>query len=343
MCTSVVVNKKKTIIGWNLDILNMKHRIRVDDNGVYIEIEDAIEGWMPLFGANSRGDFVGMPACWPYDKRSDPNKNAKHIIHLDIDLLLEKATFEETKKIVETNDICSVPGLTFMGALSDKNGNVLHVIPGQGYKYYEKPDYKILTNFSPFKGKMEEHPWMGWDRYQKVEALLKDIKDDFDVDDMFNILKEASQEVCPTVVSMVYDIKEKTVYWCENRNWDARVNFQFRPKDEFIACCGLDCKTCEAYNATVNNDDELRKKVALLWSKLNQVEITKDMINCTGCRIQDGPKTPYCGYLCSIRKCVQQKGVATCGECDSLNSCENIKMIITNNAAARHNLNIYEK
>ena len=341
MCTSVVVNKKKTIIGWNLDILDMEHRIRVEDEGVYIEINDKKEGWMPIFGANSRGDFVGMPACWPTDSRSDPKGNEKNIIVLDIDFLLQKKTFNETKEFVENNEICSVPGLTFMGALSDKNGNVLHVIPGQGYKYYEKPEYKVLTNFSPFKGDKEQHPWMGWDRYQKVESLLKEVKDDIDVDDMFSILKAASQEICPTVVSMVYDIQEKTVYWCENRNWEARVNYQFRPKDELIACCGLDCKTCEAYKATINNDDTLREKVALLWSRLNQEEITKDMINCTGCRIQDGPKTPYCGYLCPIRKCVQSKGVATCGECDNLYSCQNIKMIVEHNAAARHSLNMH--
>ena len=64
MCTSIAVNKKKTIIGWNLDILDMEYRIKASDNGVFIEINDETEGWMPLFGANSRGDFVGMPTCW---------------------------------------------------------------------------------------------------------------------------------------------------------------------------------------------------------------------------------------------------------------------------------------
>ena len=44
MCTSLVVNKKKTIIGWNLDILNMEHRVRPNEDGVYIEINDAKEG-----------------------------------------------------------------------------------------------------------------------------------------------------------------------------------------------------------------------------------------------------------------------------------------------------------
>ena len=67
MCTSIVSNRKKTIVGWNLDILDMEHRIRPTEDGVYIEINDATEGWMPLFGANKRGDFVGMPTCWPFD------------------------------------------------------------------------------------------------------------------------------------------------------------------------------------------------------------------------------------------------------------------------------------
>ena len=48
---------------------------------------------------------------------------------------------------------------------------------------------------------------------------------------------------------------------------------------QYIAYCGLDCERCEARKATVNNDDALRVKVAKLWSELNGVEITPDMIN----------------------------------------------------------------
>ena len=32
--------------------------------------------------------------------------------------------------------------------------------------------------------------------------------------------------------------------------------------DKLIACCGLDCRKCDAYIATMNNDDNLRKKTA---------------------------------------------------------------------------------
>ena len=220
MCTSIVVNKKKTIVGWNLDLLDMEHRVRIADDGVYIEINDAKEGWMPLFGANARGDFVGMPTCWPHDRRSDPVGDGENVILLDIDLLLRKRTLQEIRAIAETRPVFSIPGLTFMSALSDAEGNVVYIIPGQGTLYYEKPAYQILTNFSPFKQDAETHPWMGWDRYHTAEAMLQNAPDDFGVEDCFAVLRAVAQEVCPTVVSMVFDVGERTVYWCEDRQWE---------------------------------------------------------------------------------------------------------------------------
>ena len=220
MCTSIISNRNKTIVGWNLDILDMEYRIRESDNGVYIEINDKVEGWMPLFGANNRGDFVGMPTCWPFDERSNPKGAEPNVIMLDIDLLTQKKTFNEIKHIVESQSISSVPGLTFMSSLSDKNGNVLHIVPGQGYKCYKKPIYQVLTNFSPFKMDKEKHPWMGWDRYHIAKEMLENANNDFDVNDCFKILKAVSQTVCPTVVSMVFDVTDLIVYWCEKQKWD---------------------------------------------------------------------------------------------------------------------------
>ena len=220
MCTSIVSNRKKTIVGWNLDILDMEHRIRPTEDGVYIEINDATEGWMPLFGANKRGDFVGMPTCWPFDERSNPVPGSENLIMLEIDLLLQKKTLSEIHHIVSDQAVCSVPGVTFQAQLSDREGNVLQIIPGQGNRYLEKPKYSVLTNFSPYKMDTEQHPWMGWDRYQTAERMLNAASDDFDVDDCFDILKAVSQEVCPTVVSMVFDVTENKVYWCENREWE---------------------------------------------------------------------------------------------------------------------------
>lgn len=222
MCTSLISNRKKTIVGWNLDILDMEYRVRTACEGVFIEINDPKEGWLPLFGANDRGDFVGMPTCWPFDARSDPaGGEEQNVILLDIDLLMKKKTLEEIRKIAECSRIKSVPGLTFMSQLTDRNGNVLQLIPGQGSRYYEKPAFKVLTNFSPFKGNSETHPWMGYDRYLTAVKMLKSAADDFDVKDCFEVLKAVSQTVCPTVVSMVCDVTERTVYWCEGRDWNS--------------------------------------------------------------------------------------------------------------------------
>lgn len=220
MCTSIISNRNKTIVGWNLDILDMEYRVRKDELGVFIEINDEAQGWLPLFGANSRGEFVGMPTCHPFDERSNPIADEPNVLMLDIELLLQKNTFENIKKIAEEGKISSMPGVTFMSTLSDREGNYLHIIPGQGYKYYEKPKYKVVTNFSPFKMDTEKHPWMGWDRYQTATKMLEKADDDFDIKDCFEVLKAVSQEVCPTVVSMVLDVAEMKVYWCENRQWN---------------------------------------------------------------------------------------------------------------------------
>lgn len=106
---------------------------------------------------------------------------------------------------------------------------------------------------------------------------------------------------------------------------------------DYIAYCGLDCQTCEARLATVRNDDELRARVARLWSELNGVTITPDMIRCVGCRL-DGVKTPYCESLCPIRRCARGKNLDTCGDCAELETCEDVGAVIRNNKDARERL-----
>lgn len=107
--------------------------------------------------------------------------------------------------------------------------------------------------------------------------------------------------------------------------------------DAYIAYCGLDCEKCEAFIATKNDDDDLRRKVARLWSELNNVEITPEMINCDGCRI-GGRKTPFCDSLCPIRQCALGRKVGTCGDCAEMDSCQKIMMVHSNNEEAKRNL-----
>ena len=83
--------------------------------------------------------------------------------------------YKEIRDIAAKRPVYSIPGLTFMAALSDTDGNVLHIVPGQGSSYYEKPEHKILTNFSPYKQESETHPWMGWDRYNIAVMIASDL------------------------------------------------------------------------------------------------------------------------------------------------------------------------
>lgn len=97
-----------------------------------------------------------------------------------------------------------------------------------------------------------------------------------------------------------------------------------------ISICGLDCEKCEARIATINNDDKLRREVALKWSDLNRVKITKDMINCLGCRM-NGVKTPFCDKYCPIRKCALLKKMKTFKDCNKAETCDKLRMVISNN------------
>lgn len=107
--------------------------------------------------------------------------------------------------------------------------------------------------------------------------------------------------------------------------------------NELVSYCGLDCEKCDARIATLNNNDELRTKTAKLWSELNGAEITAEMINCAGCRV-DGVKTPFCNAMCPIRKCAACKKVGTCGDCNEMEKCETLGMVTSSNAQALENL-----
>ncbi len=104
-----------------------------------------------------------------------------------------------------------------------------------------------------------------------------------------------------------------------------------------IANCGLDCEKCDAYLATINDDQALREKTAKLWAGLNNAPILPEHINCEGCRL-DGAKTVYCESLCCIRQCALKIGVPTCGGCPDIETCQDVGAVISNDPDALKNL-----
>lgn len=114
------------------------------------------------------------------------------------------------------------------------------------------------------------------------------------------------------------------------------VPIEFLHINKAIAYCGLNCLDCEAYIATMKNDDKLRAKVAANWAQQYNAPVTAADINCTGCR-SDGPKVYYCSNLCEIRKCARAKKLDDCSVCQEF-PCANLREILQHAPQAKQNL-----
>lgn len=83
---------------------------------------------------------------------------------------------------------------------------------------------------------------------------------------------------------------------------------------KYIAACGLDCAKCNAFLASKNDDNALRKKTAEEWAKAYGFAFTPEMINCHGCFATDGVQIGHCAE-CEMRICAIGKKLSNCGEC----------------------------
>ena len=84
---------------------------------------------------------------------------------------------------------------------------------------------------------------------------------------------------------------------------------------EMLGYCGIDCTVCPAQIATRTNDDVLRAKTAVEWSKSFGHDFKPEQVNCTGCTSAAGPHVVYCDTMCEIRKCAQGRKLANCAVC----------------------------
>lgn len=80
------------------------------------------------------------------------------------------------------------------------------------------------------------------------------------------------------------------------------------------AACGNFCAGCLDYRVLAENDDALRKHVAVAISKELGQDILPGQVGCEGC--WGSRHTPWAASpQCRIRQCVDIKGFATCAEC----------------------------
>lgn len=75
-----------------------------------------------------------------------------------------------------------------------------------------------------------------------------------------------------------------------------------------IAICGIDCFKCDVYQATINNDENLRLDLVKQYTTKDHTPKPSDF-HCEGCfKIKDDG--------CMIRQCATNKQVENCGVCD---------------------------
>ena len=84
---------------------------------------------------------------------------------------------------------------------------------------------------------------------------------------------------------------------------------------KLIAACGLDCASCETYQAHQANDLERKQDIATRWSQHYDATLSASDIACDGC-MSEGAHFAWCNN-CPIRACVKGKGYQTCAECET--------------------------
>ncbi|MFX1258194.1 MAG: DUF3795 domain-containing protein [Promethearchaeota archaeon] len=80
-----------------------------------------------------------------------------------------------------------------------------------------------------------------------------------------------------------------------------------------IACCGDNCSFCPRYSATLSNNDELLKEIAVLWKKIgwrDKIDPPEKLL-CFGCETFN----EECEY--NVRGCCIEKKIENCGKCDN--------------------------
>lgn len=86
------------------------------------------------------------------------------------------------------------------------------------------------------------------------------------------------------------------------------------------APCGLDCSTCEAYQATQANDQVAKLRIVEKWRvDYNVPDMPVEAATCDGCSSEGR----LGGYTCAcpVRACSRKREIPTCAHCDDFSTC----------------------
>lgn len=216
MCTRFVYNGNDTITGFNFDI-----DLSVWTHKVIIGIKMPDNQYHSFHGINRNGNVGTLLYV-------NGNKNNITISDLTESYIKGEISFDDTLKIVQKQKIIYAKDISMQAMLSDKNGRVLIIEPGIGYRL-EQAKYSLITNYSILNPEVIR-PFIvsGDDRYERAKKQLEQQDDDFSVTDAFGILKSVRQEgLWATRVTFVYSFKENKVYYALNNDFENIKEYQF--------------------------------------------------------------------------------------------------------------------
>lgn len=231
MCTRFVYNGNDTIVGFNFDIdLSVwEHKIIKEKDRFFIGIKMPDNTYHSFHGINKNGNIGTL--LYVHGNQSgnySDNQECCTISDLTERFIKNQISFNDALTIAKTKKITYAPDATMQAMLSDKDGSVLIIEPGIGYRE-EKERYSLITNYSLLQPEStKQFIVFGDDRYERAKKLLDGFDKDFSVADAFLILKAVRQEGdWATRVSFVYSVKEQKVYYVLNNDFNQVFEYSF--------------------------------------------------------------------------------------------------------------------
>jgi hypothetical protein len=116
--------------------------------------------------------------------------------------------------------------------------------------------------------------------------------------------------------------------------------------DEMIAYCGLSCRTCPIYLASIELNEKKKNdlKVSIIHECKEYYGIEYniwDINDCDGCKSDSGRIFSGCSK-CNVRICAVEKGITNCGYCEDY-TCEKLRELYKVAPEAKTNLDIIHK
>lgn len=223
MCTGFIKKGNDLIYGFNLDIDDSiwNYNIHKDDFLFSISIKVGKREYY-THGVNALGSISNLPYMNDFNKEVKKIKSSNKI---RIDLLTDRYlrniySYNDVVDLLNKKELVDINNdLSMHSLISNENGDLIIAESNIGYKIIDK-DYAVITNFPLLKEVNDDLAWYGKDRYNKVDSILCNSNDDFNVSDALKLLSEVTQDgPWSTKVSFVYSRNENTIYYALNKNY----------------------------------------------------------------------------------------------------------------------------